>query len=626
MPRYNKFSNNKRDFKKERSHYRTGKNTPEDFEVEDVAPKDMEAVSDRPRDYSPGFEKKTYKDLVFGQVTLKVNPSVEAGELADPYAITGSSCRVIDAKYRGQDNESGSICPQLAFGTASTMVDMPDFISTEVEVNYNYAKHTSSDNADSSVNKAYFYPWAEIMSSIQAEAFYDLPFFKWYVDSSESTTYYEDPLLDVLDFYQVVLQSIYQIPLRYKVVRSLEKEIKDMCYHQGSSVTNDLYGRLKKAAFIGTINGLSEGLSAHWLDTKWLEETALLLAQPSKKAIGMLDPLMEVKVKYSYNNNLKVYSGSDKAVTVLDTSSNDYASMFTAINAVLDALSIGTVLELSRTNANQTAILRWFNDMVSNIALINNSLVSFTRDFADLLVAFKRMSKAGFTNWKIGQFLLIDDINEKFKPSFNKMVFDIIRSTHTGGRDIAYDSTINQWKGITLWDKFLGIPTYDSKSGGSVLTFSVRQRTGTIPTGIMAPVWFKPTSTVLLTRLGNKYPVTTVETRVDSSAIARILGRLVPTSAYATTLFKVPSVDLSALSSNPIQQSWVTEALEHVFGYLRVAVSSGTYNYVISDDILTSVDFVLNDVSNSVDTMARINAPFRVLKSTKEETLGISRL
>lgn len=618
---YNKFKNFKHE--KKRGHLRGQGDEPGEVKFEDTTPRDVHAsYGPKTEEYSPGFQRRTFKDLAFGQVTVKVNPESEAGEMADPYAIIGPVNKVIDANYYGEDNTSGSVCAQLALGSGSNFANVADIISEEVEINYNYCKHIASDNANSAANKSYFYPWADIDSSIQAEAFYDLPFFKWVV-SDDSVTYYDDPLLDVIDFYQVVLQAVYQIPLRYKVLRSLEKELKDMCYQNGASILNDIYSRLKKKTIVGTIDGVSEAISTHYLDVKWFEETSLLLAQPCKKAVGMLDPLIELKVKYNYNDELVV--NDDQGNQLFTTSDEHYTDLFERVNDTLDKLSIQTVVSMARNNADYDTIQRWMNAIIVNVGAIKNDLDSFTRDFQDLCVAFKRMSRAGYTNWKIGQFLLLDNISETFKPVFNKMVFDIVRNTFTGARDIVYDASINQWKSYTIWDKYLGIPGYDQKSGGSVLTFSTKTVVNSSGLTLSYPVWFKFSNCYALTRKGESYAITLEDLQVNSGAIARILGRLSPLSTTDSIYFHCPSIDVSALSSKPTQQAWILEAIQHVFGYLKATVAAGTYNYCISDDVLTAVDFVISDLTNAMDTMGRINAPFKVLKAVTKPVLGIAK-
>lgn len=618
---FRKFKGDKKSFK--RSHYREKGDLPGEVNFEDTAPKTKEATyGPKDNEYSPGFHKRTFKDLAFGQVSVKVNPSAEAGEMADPYLILGPTNRVIDANYYGEDNTSGSVCPQLAIGSGSNFKNVADVISMEVEVNYNYCKHVDTDNASPNANKSYYYPWADIDTSIQSEAFYDLPFFKWSV-TENSTTYYEDGLLDVIDFYQTVLQAVYQIPLRYKVLRSLERELKDMCYEMGDSILNDIYSRLKKKTLIGIIDGISDAVSGHYLDRKWFEEVSLLLAQPCKKAEGMLDPLIEVKVKYPYNNNLTVTDSAGN--TLFSTGSSNYTNLFTKINDTLDKLSIQTVLRMARSNATKNELTLWMNAIIDNVGDIKNYLAVFTKHFADLIVAFKRMTTAGYTNWKIGQFLLLDNISETFKPVFNKMVFDIVRNTFTGARDITYKPDVNQWISYSIWDKYLGIPSYDQKIGGSVLTFSTKSVVNESHLTLPFPAWFKFKSCYTMTREGEIYEITIDNIKVNDGAIARVLGRLSPLKTLDETYFHIPTIDLSSLSEHPIQQAWITEAIQHVFGYLQAKVTVNTYNYCISDDILTSVDFVINDLTNAMDTMGRINAPFRVLKAVTTPVLGIKK-
>lgn len=630
MPRFRNYKKNAKDKELKRGRYRSGEG-PDEVTFVNEGPKDIKASYGEKvnTEYSPGFQKRAFKDLAFGQVTLKVNPETEAGYLADPYAIIGPTNKVIDAYYVGKDNTSGSVCPQLANGSTSNLLDMPDCLTLRLEMNYNYAKHTTSDNACANMNKAYFYPWAEVDSSIKAEAFYELPFFSWAVTGQNSGDLkYQDGLLDILDYYQTVLQAVYQVPLRYKVIRSLEKTLKDMCYMNGSEILNDIYGKLKKATFIAAVNGLSSAINDHFFDRDWFDQTAYLIAQPSRKAKGMVDPLLLINTRYKFNTGLEVADGQGSPLfTTHDTDLADIATQLDTIDAALD---VENLLHMARTNANLSTLNTWFLNLVNAIDALKNDLTTFTKDFADLVVAFKRMDKAHLTDWKLGSFMLVDKINEGFEPVFNKLNFDIFRSCFTGARDITYDSSLNQWKSYTIWDKYIGIPTYDQFSGGSTLTFSTKKIVNSSGiTTLMWPVWFNMNTSAsynycsVITRTGTIYPITLQDVQVNSGAIARVIGRLSPLSNLNTVYFHIPYVDISTISSYPLRQSWITEMIQHVFGYGKICVATGVYDYAISDDILTSVDFIVDDQTNACDTTARQKAPFKVFKAVTEQVLGI---
>lgn len=173
-----------------------------DASLESNPQKDAE-VPTREYEINPSFQRKAFKDLSFDTITVKVDPAGEVSEGSDPYAILNRTNGIVDAIYPGSDNTAGSIVPQLAQSNDSTFENVPDSFEQEIKINIYYCKTNSKSNADvkangkGSVNLKMDVPYDDILNTITAEAYYDLPFFKWSV-GDDAPIFSDDGALDVL--------------------------------------------------------------------------------------------------------------------------------------------------------------------------------------------------------------------------------------------------------------------------------------------------------------------------------------------------------------------------------------------------------------------------------------------
>lgn len=633
----------RRNFKGDSKTSKFGKNfkTQPDDSLKDQPPKNS-GLPTREYEINPSFQRKAFKDLAFNSFTMKVDPNQEITYQSDPYAILNRVNPIVDAAYPGSDNTSGCIVPQLANGSTSTFAKAPDSIQMIMRVNYLFCYLTSNSNADKytsggstygRVNDKMLVPYREILNTISAEAFYDLPFFKWYAEGGYTNG---DSLLDVLLNYQAIIQAVTTVPLRYRVIRSLEKHLKDMCYMNGAMNVNSMFGRLKKAAFINQMKGVAQSIMYHYLDQYWFKQIAMLIAIPCRKANDMVNPLIDIIPEYEINTSLKVWADSTKAVQLIDFS--DYSTLMTNINTVLEYLSPQYVLNMARNTATtETDIITWINAISNACGNIITGMNTLTHDFADLIVAFKRMSKVGITEWKIGQFVDLDKLEENYEPKFNKLIYDILRSSFTGTRDITYDANTNKWDHLDLWDKYLGIASYDYKSGGSILSFSTKKVVrSAAPDTIAYPALFYGTAVngtngatvnnalqaTVLTRDQSLYYINVEEGQINSGAIARCIGRLIPITSVASAYYKIPYIDISSLSSEARFQGWLQNLMIELFGYEDSLVATSTHNYMASQDAFCFVDIEVDDQTNAIETFVRQHSPFRVIKTTLDTALG----
>lgn len=588
----------------------------------------------REYEINPSFQKKAFRDLSFNAITVPVDPQGEVSDQADPYAILNKTNQVVDASYPGSDNTSGSIVPQLATGTDSTFINMPDCVEEEIKLNLYYCKTNPASNADANssgkgtVNIKMDVPYDDICNVITAEAYYDLSFFKW---EAEGTLYSNDGKLDVLLNYQSVVQTLANVPLRYRAIRSLEKHLKDMSYYNGSSRLNRLFGMLKKSSFVSLVKSVSEAIMPHYLDQYWFGQTSMLVAIPCRKENAMTSPLIDIIPTYDINTNLKVYAGTGRTSTDLVIDMNAFTNLMNHARNFMLHTSPRYVLSMARSSSYSTTLINtWINGLVDDLDNIVADCDIFRTKFADLLVAFKRMSKVGLTEWKTGYFLNVDKIDQTYQPKFNKLIFDIVRASFTGSKNYKYQDRTGKWELHDLWDKFLGLASYNYKAGGCILTTSTRSivRTGA-PSSCAVPVLFYGTGSdhkceiKVLTRQGQSYTINSVDNvRIDSGAIARVLGKLIPIGALDADYFKIPSCDISTLAATPKQQGWIVELMQNLFGYGQVLVDTDTYNYFVSPDALCFVDVEIDDQTNAVETFVRQHSPFRVVKTTTDAVLG----
>lgn len=625
-----RYGDNK-DKRKRGSYGRKPKNNPES-EMEFKPQKDAEP-QEREYEINPSFQKKAFKDLAFGAITVPVDPLGEVSYQADPYAILEKTNKVVDAVYPGTDNTSGSIVPQLSQGSDSTFANVPDSLEQEIKINIYYCKTNANSNADvdsdgkGTVNNKMAVPYDDILNTITSEAFYDLKFFDWVVDD-QSTTYSADGMLDVLLNYQSVVQTLANVPLRYKVIRSLEKTLKDMSYYNGSGRLNRLYGLLKKSSFVTAVKSVSETLMNHFLDEHWFKQVSMLVAIPCRKANDMLDPLIDIIPTYDINETLKVKPTESATKYVIDMSK--FHDLMYAARDFMLYTSPQALLSMVRSTNYSTAMANaWINRLTDDLDTIVAWADEFRTQFADLLVAFKRMSKVGITDWKTGWFMPIDHIDEEYEPKFNKLIYDIIRSSYTGSRYYKYIDRTGQWECHDTWDRYLGISSYSYKSGGCVLLTSTRNIDKTdAPASVAVPVLFygtdytKPVATIL-TRQGDKFTLEGIRTTVmNSGPISKVMGRLLSISPLDDEHFIMPVVDITSLAGDYKSQAWVANLLNELFPYSAVEVETQVYNYQTSPDALCFVDVEVQDQTNAVETFVRQHSPFRVVKTTLDAVLG----
>lgn len=563
------------------------------------------------------FQKKYFKELAYPKtIQVSPNPNEEVSRMSDPYAVINRTNNIFDAKYPGPENTSGNIVLQLARGSNSTMQHVVDAMDVLLSINYNYAKLTPTAESVKSVNDQIQNIWLEVQSTFQSQSFYQLPFFSWQVEKDKSggqELMFDDPILDAVYYYQAFIQQGLNVALTYRKIMSLEKELKDMTFYKGSPIVGHIFGLLKKSSFRAAIDQVAKGLASNYADEAWTDQISTLYLTPSRKSASMLDPLINLRVKYERNDNIKVTSGA------YEFSTASMVNYFTKSEEFINKLTCQEILTMARTSASVSTINTWFNSLVDSLGDMVEIINQFNNNFADMNTAFERMYQTGYTSWAKGVFIDIKDIDSNFKPEYNLMIEDLVRSIFSGGSSISYDTNIMNWVLYELNDKYLGIPRYAQVQGGAFLTFSAKNINGTgAPDNIMYPVLYKFVSASFTRRDGAKAPITRAQIAVKTSPE---LSRILSVSSIDDITINLPEVDVRDITAMK-GKSWMIYALMSTIGCYRVRTGSSSYDMGVDPDKLFLVDVVQEDVTNQMLNHIRLTSPFKVIKPTKNVEMG----
>lgn len=567
---------------------------------------------------SETFVKRSFSDLSFYKsIQVKADPNTEISETADPYAVLNYTNVVIDANYAGKPNAAGNIVLQLARGSNSTFQDISDYIRLKIKLNYNYQKLTATSKAPQAINDQTNNIWLDVQSKLQAEAFYNIPFFSWEVTG---TTFYSDTLLDIVNYYQVFLQTAIMIPLTYRKVLSMEKHLKDMTFYKGSAIVERFYGMIKKSSFKALVDTISKGVSSNFIDTKWFEEVSLFVTTPSRKSNSMNEALMDIWATYEHNDDLTVSINTGSSSTEL-FNTGSLASFFTNAEYVFDNLSLETILSKSRLATSSTNPNDWFNPIVTALTVMSGFVNEFNTKFNDMNVAFKSMVRLDLTEWKPGQYVETSNIDNTYAPKYNVMIEDIYRSIFSGSASISYNNTINKWIIYDLWDEFTGIPRYTKDTGGAFLTFAAKDIDSTgAPANILYPVLFSFNTSKIVTRVGTTIPMTrTLHTFTNSPEISR----LIPLGNLDAIVGAFPTIDIGSLASAK-SKSWVSNMQLKLMGWYYN--TQGSTNFIAAlPSRICLVDIEQDDVTNAMIDFIRQTSPFRTIKPTNMVQIGFKR-
>lgn len=618
---------------------------PGEYDIRDKADAGI-PTKDSPDKTSTLLGKTAFRDLKYAQpITVMANPTAEATRSAVPYAIINSTNQVWEARYPGESNLAGNTIPLMRNSNSSRLLNLFDCCKVDLVLKYLYAAIDSTD-INQALNVQLGKSMSEALSKAYSEMYVQLPLFQSTITSSMQNCDPENRTQAFI-WYQTMLQNIASIPAKYNMCISLEQHLKDSCYNRDVAPLDDLFGLLRKNSFRAKINAFSNIITGEYFDLSWFKQMNTLTMVPSRRTNSMRDPLLIIDACHDVpdikivNNGITVLDSENYSITIPKNSGTAWdgqkLTFQEAILALIKSLSPYNILKWSRQLTNgivTTTPTQYFNSVVTLVEQIRSVMSKFPADVSDIRTVLDIANRAGLNRWKRG--IYFDVTKEMFyQPVFNKLCNDVFVNYLSSPNSVHYDETTLRWKFYTLWDEYLGIPSYDKFNGGAFLTFSTRQFDSSVQpstdTKYLVPKLFDiPSSGYNTVATVNRLGVTAEikYTVYDNQAInnSTIYNRLnvLGLSDYDQ---RVPSVDIEqGYNSIPETGSALEYVLNRLFSLGDIKVSATQTNSTINAEVISAIDVELDDVSNSMIAFAQAYAPFKVYTPVTERTVGFKEI
>lgn len=214
---------------------------------------------------------KAFKDLKFtGVIATKADPTTTATTASQPYAIIASTNKIRDAHYPGEDNLAGNSVVQMMNSQHSLLTKNFDSGRVNLKLNYLYVNYDDNPEAAGktepyAVNKYIGAAINEALSRTNSEMYTTLPFAQYSVETKCAPMDASNHAYVVL-FYQIMLQNCATILGKYVELMSMEKHLIDVGFNRESYYTLELFGLLKKKAFVQKLNALSVFIQGEYFD------------------------------------------------------------------------------------------------------------------------------------------------------------------------------------------------------------------------------------------------------------------------------------------------------------------------------------------------------------------------
>jgi len=614
------------------------------------------------------YQKKAFRDLQnVGMIEVKADPNTQTDKAGVPYPIISMTNKVIDAKYAGYDNISGNVLTRLQNSNDSQLLNYFDTVSMNVRINYLYMCYQTSvttNHNNLAVNREMLKAFNEALSKGYSTMLTQLPFYTNVVTSGlPEIPGLTDAQADIygkfgaLIHYQTVQQNLVAPLAKYIQTMSLEAELAKMSYRREAPLITALYGLLRKKAFVATLNSIGTNIIGEYFDLNWYKQNNTLINVPSRKSKAMTDPLMTATAttfipwcKMKTPSAEIPYYDSTKTLKVSGIFLNPDTWEFEGTTSVPVEKTLEQVVYILNRLLDQQTILTWarklnhapssvgtiqtpsayYQQIVRLIEYINIMATGFVTNIADIRTFIDKLNDSRMVYWQKGIKLYVDRIDQ-IEVNYNVLLQNMISAYIGGAKSMTYDTATQRWQCTTLWNKYEGIAEFDRKSGGSFLTFGLRDlvlgQLSSTDIAMCLPILLAPelnegsTKCVTTTRLGYIKQVTS-----DSSSnilTNNVLSRLDPLKIGYYV--KIPVIDVSDISSSgdkPKICSAALQLLQNLAGYGKVKTASNVFDTVCDPDYLCFIDVQLEDVSNEMITYCRNYSPFRVQTPDGKRTIG----
>ena len=653
---------------------------------------------------SVDLQHKAFRDLQnTGAIEVKMSPYNTAFKGDYPYVIIDKTLPVQDANYAGNVNIVGNSVVQLQNSLTSSFIKIFDTVRIEKQLNYLYVTSNTADLNYDHDDQHHEYEqteskddnlavWAEFvktstdaLSTGASTMTTQLPFFTNdtfteypYIESSD---YKFKELTGLIFHYQTVIQNLLGVPAKYKQLMSLEQTLKNMSFRREAPILTELYGLFKKASFKSAINTIGTTILNEYVDRNWYDQTAVLVNNPSRRTNGMVDPLITMvattkvpRAKFRLPTGGDFIYDSDRDLTestqlvdvntweVLPSADHTLEDITKNILQLMDQSVVLTWSRMYLDNnihADYTdeqgvrhEYLNSFREYSNTIINLTNLLAKMAGRFSTFMEPVRtfldKIKSADQVYWQKNQVFYIDSIND-CPPSYNVLLADVVNATGSGSNSISFDNITQRWRTYTMWNRYIGYASYDEKSGGSFLTFSLRYKNPKDTSGTtisrsssayLLPELFQnislddasvqsySTKIWASSRDGLSVEINAINYNASALSTDPILARFNPLNQQDLNV-RVPGatipdklgIKVLTVTEKNIYSSNMLLLLTTIFSYGAVRDGSNFYSSADPDNI-AFIDFQIDDVSNSMITYARNYNPFKVATPDPNRTIG----
>lgn len=612
------------------------------------------------------ISQKAMKDLPKSSYAIKADPYTAALPTSEPYPLLAKFNRIADASYSGEDNIDGGNVQQYANSTTSAFLKYFDSFRLKYKVNYRYLPIHSGSNIGKSLIDEQRKSIAEAVSVLKATTFTQMAINNFAVVTdlamgSAQPVNIAPEGQDAIMAYTDLTDVIYAMSIYYQIF--LQDALSVMNWHnsfrlkQGTAIRdawnrevpnlNSFFGLMNKKAFLSLLESINLSFEGEYIDKDFMTQMNILCLMPSRRSNSITDPVLELQIGWEHPTVFKLYlldgNGQatekykffDDAALKLSIPVNGSAtdvSYWDACDSLRDYLSLEATKLWARSSYSPASITGTdnarYNQIKAYFDVITACFVMFKPLWADYREALDVMTRTGTLNWTKG-----------FRPSivkdtdaglfYNLIVDDIYNMALSGPDVVNYDTATKRWRTYSKWNMYTGIPAYDTKAGGSFLSFSFKSamNTGADDTEQLEylPVLFSYDAAQLncvgVSRDGHECAITTGAVKMSE---VPVLSRLAPLASQKDITIRVPTFDSSdnveIMDSNE-HVSTLYKTLTQMFGLCRVETSNASgisYDYSLDPDILAIYQEEVSDITNLAITYARANAPFRGTTSSAD--------
>lgn len=599
--------------------------------------------------------------LNLAPISLLLDPTKEAIEVAQPYPIINSNNPTLERKYIGKPTTNGLVLNDIMINPYSNLVHEFDSGKLEIDLAYQYlnvgAEEGKTVQPYRATNYQYQKAFDEGRARVQAELWMSSSFNTSIFKSN--IPYMEDSMTSAFIYYQTFLQNMATVMAKFNQLTLLQQDLINMGYQRESSMLVELFSKLGKTTFLNKWFTLAADLKDEYFDTAWFQYVNGITNVPARKSNSTRDPLLTVvgvhqmpQISISLADNLDPYFESNKfKVKTYSYKWNEDKKEAEPHKAEvgLEEFFRNTLRMLDQNN-----ILNWarkhnmgdkddlFTDADTPNKYANmldwqvDSLITamryFKKFFREMKVFLHIARRSNLIKWNQGTDFSLYKAKATTSAVNNINIKDIIVATCASPSRMVFNPTTQKWGFYSLWDEYEGIPTFDTSNGGMDIIFSVKRDVAGIDflsvdsIELCLPYLFKHTDDKqiisMINREGRVISINTTSLTGEEVSTNISLSRLIPKPGLLQApnlgLLKVPNVTIPVKTGiSAAHVSAVVRLLTNLFKFGNVDYNSEGPRTFINPSLVCLVDGEMESASIETVKYMVSNAPLTGIRGIK---------